>query len=205
MKPSSATDYETIIRELRDHGSQSGTYPTDFDAGLMNRAAEALQTLRSETVTNERRILTKDCRIGATIIRAGCHWDTVIGRAEREYEYHAKNAAPDAEAASGREVPAAAPVAAPDRCKHGVWAADHCWECDPHPNTSRSATATNDPGTEKMLRDMLDRAYKMMQMAGYRVAEQNPDHNNPIIAWMADARSVLYGGTKPHPDPENLT
>lgn len=39
---------------------------------------------------------------------------------------------------------------------------------------------------------MLDRAYKMMEMAGYRVAEHNPDHNNPIVAWMADARVMLH-------------
>ena len=39
--------------------------------------------------------------------------------------------------------------------------------------------------------NLVDRALKMMQMAGYRVAEVNPDHNNPIIAWMADARAAL--------------
>jgi len=58
----------------------------------------------------------------------------------------------------------------------------------------RSAT----PAMEKLLRDLLDRAYKMMEMAGYKVVEQNPDHNNPIISWMADARTMLYGsGHKP--------
>ena len=41
------------------------------------------------------------------------------------------------------------------------------------------------------LRKLIDRAYKMMEMAGYRIAEHNQDHNNPIIAWMADARMVL--------------
>ena len=62
----------------------------------------------------------------------------------------------------------------------------------------------NDPQGESHMRDcivdsleplegLLDRAYKMMQMAGYRVSEQNQDHNNPIIAWMADARTMLYG------------
>jgi hypothetical protein len=54
------------------------------------------------------------------------------------------------------------------------------------------------PAMEKLLRDLLDRAYKMMEMAGYKVVEQNPDHNNPIISWMADARTMLYGsGHKP--------
>lgn len=50
-------------------------------------------------------------------------------------------------------------------------------------------------------RDLLDRAYKMMLMSGYRVTEQKPDHNNPIIAWMADARVLLYGDG-PQPDIE---
>jgi hypothetical protein len=39
--------------------------------------------------------------------------------------------------------------------------------------------------------NLVDRAYKIMEQAGYRVAEHNPDHNNPIIAWMADARLEL--------------
>lgn len=56
-------------------------------------------------------------------------------------------------------------------------------------------TPASDAGTEKLLRDLLDRAYKMMLMSGYRVSEHNPDHNNPIVAWMADARTVLYGNT----------
>jgi hypothetical protein len=41
------------------------------------------------------------------------------------------------------------------------------------------------------LENLVDRAYKMMGLAGYRVAEHNPEHNNPIIAWMADARAAL--------------
>lgn len=50
-----------------------------------------------------------------------------------------------------------------------------------------------DPGTEKILRTLLDRAYKMMLQAGYRVMEHDPDQNDPIGAWMSDARVVLYG------------
>lgn len=69
------------------------------------------------------------------------------------------------------------------------------------PRSTRPEVVVSDPGTEKLLRDMLDRAYKMMQMSGYRVVEQNPDHNNPIIAWMADARHVLYGSGRA-PDPQ---
>lgn len=65
-------------------------------------------------------------------------------------------------------------------------------------------TPTDDPGTEKLLRAMLDRAYKMMLQAGYRVAEVNPDHNDPIIAWMSDARAVLYGSGR-QPDLGSLT
>lgn len=59
---------------------------------------------------------------------------------------------------------------------------------------------TIDPGTEKILRTLLDRAYAMMAMSGYRVAEVNADHNNPIIAWMSDAAAVLYGSGR-RPDP----
>lgn len=39
--------------------------------------------------------------------------------------------------------------------------------------------------------NLIDRAMKMMQMAGYSISPHNSDHNNPIIAWMADARSYL--------------
>lgn len=38
---------------------------------------------------------------------------------------------------------------------------------------------------------LLDRAYKMMEQSGYRIAEHDPDHNNPVVAWMADARILL--------------
>jgi hypothetical protein len=48
-----------------------------------------------------------------------------------------------------------------------------------------------DSGTEKMLRALLDRAYKMMLQAGYRVQEHDPNHNDPITAWMSDARAFL--------------
>jgi hypothetical protein len=44
--------------------------------------------------------------------------------------------------------------------------------------------------------NLIDRAVKMMEMAGYRVAAVEPNHNNPIIAWMADARQYLA-----HPAP----
>ena len=47
--------------------------------------------------------------------------------------------------------------------------------------------------------NLVDRAYKIMEQAGYRVAEHNPDHNNPIIAWMADARVALQDDM-PHDD-----
>lgn len=64
----------------------------------------------------------------------------------------------------------------------------------------RLLAARSDRGTEKLLRDLLDRAYKMMLMSGYRLQEHNPDSNDPITAWMSDARAVLYGNTKPEPD-----
>lgn len=41
--------------------------------------------------------------------------------------------------------------------------------------------------------NLVDRAYKIMEMAGYRIAEHDPAHNNPVIAWMADARVALKG------------
>ena len=44
---------------------------------------------------------------------------------------------------------------------------------------------------------LIDRAYKMMEMAGYRVAAHDPAYNNPIIAWMADARVFLHGVQAP--------
>lgn len=68
------------------------------------------------------------------------------------------------------------------------------------PLYARPEAVTIDPGTEKILRTLLDRAYAMMAMSGYRVAEVNADHNNPIIAWMSDAAAVLYGSGR-RPDP----
>ena len=65
---------------------------------------------------------------------------------------------------------------------------------------SPSATSYEDRGTEKILRDLLDRAYKIMLMAGYQVATVDSDNNDPIVAWMSDTRKVLYGTTKPEPD-----
>lgn len=41
--------------------------------------------------------------------------------------------------------------------------------------------------------NLIDRALKMMQMAGYEIAPHNPDHNNPLIAWMSDARIYIEG------------
>ena len=56
-----------------------------------------------------------------------------------------------------------------------------------------SKSAQIDPGTEKLLRGMLDRVYKIFLMSGMKVTEQDSDSNDPIIAWMSDARHVLYG------------
>ena len=38
---------------------------------------------------------------------------------------------------------------------------------------------------------LIDRAMKMMQMAGYHVIEHDAESNDPIAAWMADARTYL--------------
>lgn len=59
-----------------------------------------------------------------------------------------------------------------------------------------------DAGMEKILRDLLDRGYKMHVMAGTttRLSEQNADQNDPLLAWLSDVRSVLYGRTKPVPN-----
>lgn len=52
--------------------------------------------------------------------------------------------------------------------------------------------------SDKLARDrkplwwhLLDRAYKIMEQSGYRVMEHNPDQNDPIGAWMSDARVIL--------------
>lgn len=79
------------------------------------RHCEAAQ--RSAIGAIERRILTKHCQIGNTVIRSGCYWDTVIARAEREYEYRT-NAAPQAPATerpgSGPTQSSLSAAAAPD-------------------------------------------------------------------------------------------
>jgi hypothetical protein len=41
------------------------------------------------------------------------------------------------------------------------------------------------------MRELVERALRMMEAAGYNVAPHDGDHNNPIIAWMADARELL--------------
>lgn len=70
----------------------------------------------------------------------------------------------------------------------------------PGSSVGAPAVAAPDPGTEKILRTLLDRAYKMMLMSGYKVAVVDSDNNDPIVAWMSDARHVLYGsGRVPHP------
>lgn len=78
----------------------------------------------------------------------------------------------------------------------GQWK-DRCPKCRivAHP----PARQGEDAGMVKRLTDLLDRGYKMLVMAGIPVSEQNPNHNNPIIAWASDVRSVLYQN-KPLPD-----
>jgi len=49
---------------------------------------------------------------------------------------------------------------------------------------------------------LVERAYNMMQMAGYRITEQDSEHNNPVIAWMADARIALNRSAPPAPQSE---
>lgn len=42
------------------------------------------------------------------------------------------------------------------------------------------------------LQNLVDRAIKMMTLAGYGIAPvKRADHNNPIVEWMADARVAL--------------
>lgn len=58
---------------------------------------------------------------------------------------------------------------------------------------------TEDPGTLKMMTALVERAYGIFTSSGVlRVAEQDPDSNDPIIAWASDVRSVLYR-SKPAP------
>lgn len=38
---------------------------------------------------------------------------------------------------------------------------------------------------------LIDRAFKMMASSGYGITEHNPDQNDPIGAWMSDARTFL--------------
>jgi hypothetical protein len=48
------------------------------------------------------------------------------------------------------------------------------------------------------LEKLVDRAYKMMQMAGYRITSQDTEHNNPLVSWMSDVRAL-----KPSPSALN--
>lgn len=63
------------------------------------------------------------------------------------------------------------------------------------------AAPQEDPGMVKILTDLLDRAYKMHVMAGTAtyLAAQDADQNDPLLAWLSDVRSVLYGKTKLEP------
>ncbi len=57
-----------------------------------------------------------------------------------------------------------------------------------------SATvAAEDPGTLKIITALVERAYGIFTASGVlRVAEQDPDSNDPIVAWASDVRSILY-------------
>ena len=70
-----------------------------------------------------------------------------------------------------------------------------------HAADASSSSASPDAGTEKLLRDLLDRGYKMHVMAGTttRLSVQDGEQNDPLLAWLSDVRSVLYGKTKPEP------
>lgn len=46
---------------------------------------------------------------------------------------------------------------------------------------------------------LVDRALTMMMAAGYKVSPHDPDHNNPLVAWMADARAALRTENKAVP------
>lgn len=65
-----------------------------------------------------------------------------------------------------------------------------------------AAASSEDGGTAKLLTDLLDRGYKMHVMAGTttRLSEQSGEQNDPLLAWLSDVRSVLYGKTKPTPE-----
>jgi hypothetical protein len=52
---------------------------------------------------------------------------------------------------------------------------------------------SEDPGTVKILTAMVERAYGIFTASGVlRVAEQDPNSNDPIVAWASDVRSILY-------------
>lgn len=69
----------------------------------------------------------------------------------------------------------------------------------------RSETTAEDPGMVKILTALVDRAYKIFQMSGVlRAAEQDPDSNDPIVAWASDVRSILYRNNKLPIPPQDL-
>lgn len=55
------------------------------------------------------------------------------------------------------------------------------------------AAPHDDPGTLKIMTALVERAYGIFTASGVlRVAEQDPDSNDPIVAWASDVRSILY-------------
>lgn len=71
-----------------------------------------------------------------------------------------------------------------------------------HAMTDKPSATPYEPhhGTVKILAALVDRAYKIFVMSGMlRAAEQDPDSNDPIVAWASDVRSILY---RNHPPPD---
>lgn len=59
--------------------------------------------------------------------------------------------------------------------------------------TPSATPRSEDPGTVKILTALVERAYGIFTASGVlRVAEQDPDSNDPIVAWASDVRSILY-------------
>ena len=56
-----------------------------------------------------------------------------------------------------------------------------------------SETERTDPGTLKMMTALVERAYGIFTASGVlRVAEQDTNSNDPIVAWASDVRTILY-------------